>query len=535
MGALKALVGGVWVPIGTSGADGAPGPQGPAGPQGPTGPAGPAPAGTGYVTVSSGVLNVPSATVPTSALSGVLLAAQEPAHTGDVTNAAGSLALSIGVLKVTNAMLAGSIAASKLVGTDLVIAESQVTNLVGDLAAKAPLVSPALTGIPTAPTATVGTNTTQLATTAFVTAALGGAADEVSIGTGDPGAAYELWYDTDEPVVDPTPPTGNVVGPATSIDNNLALFSGTTGKVLKDSSVAIANVAKLNVSNTFTGNQTISGALTVASITLSAGAAVSPGIFYANNVVCQAGGTSGHQWNNNANTVALMTLSNAGNLTLAGNLFTGRQHEAAGTNPFLGLRDTSQASGSRSWMVWNASLQLQFAAMVDDYSNFVAVALKLTRQGDIIVGSGILERSRTVGLGYWANTPFRAADFYSWSGAAPPATWTVASGGVTVNRYTMIGRTLLWSCYVTGTYGGGACPYLMIRLPGHLVGISAGDASFYIWATDAGGVCQVVGEVWGAGEVQAYDTYLLTKQNGNWSGTVMVRFTVIIPVTNEPS
>ncbi|WP_049974544.1 right-handed parallel beta-helix repeat-containing protein [Azospirillum sp. B4] len=38
---------------------------------------------------------------------------------------------------------------------------------------KAPLASPALTGTPTAPTATAGTNTTQLATTAFVTAAVG--------------------------------------------------------------------------------------------------------------------------------------------------------------------------------------------------------------------------------------------------------------------------------------------------------------------------------------------------------------------------
>lgn len=38
------------------------------------------------------------------------------------------------------------------------------------LAAKAPLASPALTGTPTAPTATAGTNTTQIATTAFVNA-----------------------------------------------------------------------------------------------------------------------------------------------------------------------------------------------------------------------------------------------------------------------------------------------------------------------------------------------------------------------------
>lgn len=39
----------------------------------------------------------------------------------------------------------------------------------GLLAAKAPLASPALTGTPTAPTAAAGTNTTQVATTAFVT------------------------------------------------------------------------------------------------------------------------------------------------------------------------------------------------------------------------------------------------------------------------------------------------------------------------------------------------------------------------------
>ena len=37
---------------------------------------------------------------------------------------------------------------------------------------KAPLASPSLTGIPTAPTAALGTNTTQVATTAFVDAAI---------------------------------------------------------------------------------------------------------------------------------------------------------------------------------------------------------------------------------------------------------------------------------------------------------------------------------------------------------------------------
>jgi len=69
------------------------------------------------------------ATLPinlTTQVTGTLQAAQEPAHTGDVTNAAGSLALAIGASKVTNAMLAGSITASKLVQTDLALSPSQI-------------------------------------------------------------------------------------------------------------------------------------------------------------------------------------------------------------------------------------------------------------------------------------------------------------------------------------------------------------------------------------------------------------------------
>src|SRR5690242_12171552 len=48
--------------------------------------------------------------------------------------------------------------------------ESDVTSLTTDLGLKAPLASPTFTGTPAAPTASAGTNTTQLATTAFATA-----------------------------------------------------------------------------------------------------------------------------------------------------------------------------------------------------------------------------------------------------------------------------------------------------------------------------------------------------------------------------
>lgn len=63
---------------------------------------------------------------------------------------------------------------------------SEVTGLDATLAGKAPLASPALTGTPTAPTATGGTNSTQIATTAFVAAAI------TAVINGAPGALDTL-------------------------------------------------------------------------------------------------------------------------------------------------------------------------------------------------------------------------------------------------------------------------------------------------------------------------------------------------------
>ena len=61
--------------------------------------------------------------------------------------------------------------AGKIVkGTEI---DTELTAVSNAIASKANINSPGLTGTPTAPTASAGTNTTQLATTAFVTAALG--------------------------------------------------------------------------------------------------------------------------------------------------------------------------------------------------------------------------------------------------------------------------------------------------------------------------------------------------------------------------
>jgi len=79
-------------------------------------------------------------------------------------------------------------------------AEADVTGLTADLAAKAPLASPSLTGTPLAPTAAAGTNTTQIATTAFVhgevVAASGGIVSPASL---TDVADLVAWYSADNP------------------------------------------------------------------------------------------------------------------------------------------------------------------------------------------------------------------------------------------------------------------------------------------------------------------------------------------------
>ena len=57
-------------------------------------------------------------------------------------------------------------------GTEI---DNEFNAIAGAIASKADTASPALTGTPTAPTAVVGTNTTQIATTAFATASIQGA------------------------------------------------------------------------------------------------------------------------------------------------------------------------------------------------------------------------------------------------------------------------------------------------------------------------------------------------------------------------
>ncbi|MDC1540684.1 hypothetical protein N8480_08470, partial [Flavobacteriaceae bacterium] len=126
------------------------------------------------------------------------------------------------------------------------------TPTVPGLLLKAPINNPSLTGVPTAPTASSGTNTTQIATTAFVADAVTGvAASGVFVDlTSDQTVGGEKTF-TSDLTVSSTLSAGGTAFPSST---------GTTGQVLMISSSGVAQwttiIQEVNVEVTATASQT---------------------------------------------------------------------------------------------------------------------------------------------------------------------------------------------------------------------------------------------------------------------------------------
>lgn len=188
---------------------------------------------------------------------------------------------------------------SELSGSSTNPVQNKVVNAA--LSVKAPLASPAFTGVPTAPTPNGNTNTTQIATTAFVQALINSkiaAADAMiykgTIGKGGTATALPATHsvgwtykvvtagtyagatcevgdmivclnngttdNNDDWTVVQTNIDGAVTGPASAVTNHVAVFDGTTGKVIKDSGFTIGISVPSNAKFTDTTYTVMKGA-----------------------------------------------------------------------------------------------------------------------------------------------------------------------------------------------------------------------------------------------------------------------------------
>jgi hypothetical protein len=140
------------------------------------------------------------------------------AHTQAASTISDSTTVGRAVLTAVDAAAART--ATGAAATSHTHAVADVTSLQGFLDAKAPLASPTFTGTPAAPTAAPGTNTTQVASTAFVTAA-------VAAGGGGGGGTAPTFIRAHITSGDVTPAnSGGVFVPVTGLSITLAAVSG---------------------------------------------------------------------------------------------------------------------------------------------------------------------------------------------------------------------------------------------------------------------------------------------------------------------
>ena len=115
---------------------------------------------------------------------------------GDGTTAVGSLAFDDEAVRGLISTLSGTVSSLSTQVTEL---DTAVNGVQTSLNSKLDINNGAMTGIPTAPTASAGTNTTQIATTAFVQEALsgvGGGGVDIKVTSTQPQGqkAGDLWY-----------------------------------------------------------------------------------------------------------------------------------------------------------------------------------------------------------------------------------------------------------------------------------------------------------------------------------------------------
>ena len=123
-----------------------------------------------------------------------------------------------------------------------------------DITGKADLAGPTFTGVPAAPTASSGTNTTQLATTAFVTAAVPDVSGKANIAaptfTGVPAA--------------PTATAGtNTTQVATTAFVNAEIAADLTAAIGSTVQAFDADTAKRDTTNTYTALQTMNAGIAI--------------------------------------------------------------------------------------------------------------------------------------------------------------------------------------------------------------------------------------------------------------------------------
>jgi hypothetical protein len=265
-------------------------------------------------------------------------------------------------------------------GTDI---DNEFNAISSAVSSKADTNSPTLTGTPLAPTAASGTNTTQIATTAFVTAATGNATNIAG------GAANRIVYQT---ALDTT---GFAVAPTSA-----GTYLGWTGSAFAWSTVSASTSAALTMNNggagdssgaTFNGSiaKTISYNTIGAPSTSGTGATGTWGI----SITGSSGSTS---YATSAGTAAACTGNAA---TVTNGVYTNANNSLSGTNTFTGTIYVGAntlcpiVQSSSGVIALGASLVSSAAATVPQSNNTASLGIAGLRWSEVFATNGTINTS----------------------------------------------------------------------------------------------------------------------------------------------
>jgi hypothetical protein len=256
----------------------------------------------------------------------------------------------------------------------------------------APLASPALTGTPTAPTAAVNTNTAQLATTAFVINQASGTTPlmdgTAAVGSGTTWARADHVHPTDStrapllsPVFTGAPslPTGTT-GVTQAVGNSSTALATTA--FVKAAGIQASSATVLTANTILTaanaGGSFYGGSASAITLTLPAASAVPAGARF-------------HFLNENAGVV---TVTRAGSDAVVVSTVGGLTSLALGAGDTL----TLESNGTSGWFAVGGSVQLQYAA---------AFSSSIGGTGYQKLPSGVIIQ--------WGNVSSNAAGLVTWT------------------------------------------------------------------------------------------------------------------------
>jgi hypothetical protein len=145
--------------------------------------------------------------------------------------------------------------------------------------------------------------------------------------------------------------------------------------------------------------------------------------------------------------------------------------------------------GNQTWR-----LGVQGSGNLNIVADGTGLGLSMNVAGSPLFTGDITEKSRLTPLGHWVDVVHNAANFATNVGA-----WTVDVADVNFNRYTLVGKTLIWNLQVSLSSVGAAATYLLATIPTGAIQTVAPTRAAQ--ARNNGAVCEVASFRYSASQV----------------------------------